>query len=89
MLSIFAIASSRCEPSVRAEGSLKLAPSVAGAEGAGEGVAGAFVLVVLEAGAGAAGTAGVCAFAGVDIGVDGVFDADDEAAGTALGYKTG
>lgn len=50
MPSIFAMASSRCEPKVSAEGSLKVAPSAdgadgaEGAEGAGEGVAGAFAV---------------------------------------------
>ena len=47
MPSIFAIASSRCEPKVSAEGSLKVAPSADGADGAdgaGEGVAGAFAV---------------------------------------------
>jgi hypothetical protein len=84
MLSMFAMASSRWDPSVSADGSLKLAPSAAGADGAGEGVAGAFDVVVFEAGAGAAGGAGVCAVAGA--GVDGAFKADDEAAGAALGF---
>lgn len=67
-----------------ADGSLKLAPSAAGADGAGEGVAGASDVVLLEAGAGAAGAAGVCAGAGA--GVEGAFEADDEAAGAALGF---
>ncbi len=47
MPSIFAIASSRCDPKVSAEGSLKAAPSANGADGAdgaGEGVAGAFTV---------------------------------------------
>lgn len=47
MFSIFAIASSRCDPRVSAEGSLKVAPSANGADGAdgaGEGVAGAFTV---------------------------------------------
>ena len=50
MPSIFAMASSRCDPKVSAEGSLKVAPSAdeadvaEGAEGAGEGVAGAFTV---------------------------------------------
>ena len=53
MPSIFAIASSRCDPNVSAEGSLKVALSAdgadgadgaEGAEGAGEGVAGAFTV---------------------------------------------
>ena len=55
MLSIFAIAASRCAPSVRADGSLKFPSSVpAEAAGAGDGVVGGFE-VVLDAGAGAAG----------------------------------
>ncbi len=46
MLSMFAIASSRCgPPNVSAEGSLKLGPSAPGAMGAGDGVAGAFEVV--------------------------------------------
>ena len=82
MPSIFAIASSLCEPRVRADGSLKFALS-APAAGAGDGVAGAFE-VGSEAGAGAAGAAGVDAGAGA--GVEGSFDVDAEAAGAALGY---
>ena len=59
MLSISVIAASRCAPSVSADGSWKLPDSVVvGAAGAGDGVAGALVDVV-EAGAGAAGGAGV------------------------------
>jgi len=82
ILSILAIASSRCEPKVRADGSLKFALSVPAPAGAGDGVAGAFE-VVLDAGAGAAGAAGVDAGAGA--GVDGVFEVDEEAAEAALG----
>ena len=87
MLSIFAIASSRCAPRVRADGSLKLAPSAdaaaAGAgAGAGDGVDGAFDVVFDMAGAGAAG---VCAIAGA--GVEGAFEEDEEAAGAALGWS--
>ena len=67
-----------------ADGSLKLALSAAGADGAGEGVVGASDVVVLEAGAGAAGAKGVCAVAGA--GVVGAFEVDDEAAGAALGF---
>lgn len=63
---------------------MKLAPSAAEADGAGEGVAGAFCVVVLEAGAGAAGAAGVCADTGA--GVDGAFEVDNEAAGAGLGF---
>ena len=89
MLSIFWMADSRWAPSVRAEGSLKLAGSsavavaVAVAAGAGVGVAGAFAVVVLDAWAGAAGGAGVCALAGA--GVDGALVLDEAAAGGALG----
>ena len=90
MLSMFAIASSPCAPMVRADGSLKLAPSVdataagpgAGA-GAGDGVDGASNVVLDVAGAGAAGTAGVFAVTGV--GVEGAFGVDEEAAGATLG----
>ena len=84
MLSIFAIASSRCAPRVRADGSLKLGPSAgaatAGAD-AGVGVDGAFEIEV--AGPGAAGAAGVCTVTGA--GVEGVFEVDEVAAGAALG----
>lgn len=91
MLSIFWMAASRWEPRARAEGSLKLPASVVvgAAEsiepaGAGDGVAGAFV-VVLEVCAGAAGGAGVCAV--VDgVGVEGALAVDDEPAGVALGW---
>jgi len=58
MLSMFEIAASRCAPRARAEGSLNSAASAAAPAGAGDGVVGAFD-VVLEAGAGAAGAAGV------------------------------
>lgn len=86
MLSIFAIASSRCAPRVRADGSLKLAPSAdAAAAGAGDGVEGAFNVVFDVVGAGAAGAAGVCAVAGA--GVEGAFEVDEEAAGAVLGYS--
>ncbi len=60
MLSIFAIAAALSPPNVNADGSLKLAPSVAllaAAPGAGEGVAGGLLDVVVETGAGAAGGA--------------------------------
>ena len=87
ILSIFAIASSRCEPNVRADGSLKvvLSAPAAAAAGTGEGVAGAFA-VLLEAGAGAAGAAGV--EAGAAAGVDGGFEVDVDAVGAALGYQS-
>lgn len=59
MLSMFWMAASRWAPRARADGSLKLLLSVVvPAPGAGEGVAGASD-VGLEAGAGAAGGAGV------------------------------
>lgn len=84
MLSIFAIASSPCAPRVRADGSLKLAPSAAtAAAGAGDGVDGAFNVVFDVAGAGAAGVVEVCAVAGA--GVEGAFEVDEEAAGADLG----
>ena len=83
MPSIPAIASSRCEPSVKAEGSLKFTPSAGVPVGAGDGVAGAFD-VVFDTGAGAAGAVCVCSVE--DVGVDGAFEEDDEAAGTALGF---
>lgn len=85
MLSMFAIASSRCgPPRASALGSLKFLASAPGAAGAGEGVAGA-VDVVFGAGAGAAGAAGVDAGAGT--GVEGVFEVDEEAAGAAFGFR--
>ena len=69
---------------VRADGSLKLAPSAdVEAAGADDGVDGAFNVVLDVAGAGAAGEAGVCAVAGV--GVEGAFEVDEEAVGAALG----
>ena len=84
MLSIFAIATSRCAPRVRADGSLKLGPSAdtaaAGAE-AGVGVDGAFDIEVARPGA--AGAAGVCTVAGA--GVERAFEVDEVAAGAALG----
>ena len=86
MLSIFATASSRCAPRVRADGSLKLgasADTAAAGAAAGDGVDGAFDVVFNMAGAGAAGAAGVCAVAGA--GVEGAFEVDEEAAGAALG----
>ena len=80
---MFAIASSRCEPSDRAFGSLKAAASAPVAAGAGDGVAGGFE-VVFDAGAGAAGAAGVEADAGA--GVEGAaFGVDADAAGAGLG----
>ena len=81
---MFAIAASRCGPSVRAEGSLKEGLSPAGADGAagaGDGVggtAGAADEVVDCAGAG--GADGVCAAA--ELGVDGAA----LLAGGAFGY---
>ena len=87
MLSILVIASFRSGAVKRDAGLLELPPSVAGAagaEGAGDGVAGAFN-VALDAGAGAAGVEGVWAVAGA--GVDGGFEVDDEAAGAGFGFK--
>lgn len=88
MLSMFWMAASRWAPSVRAEGSLKLAGSVDALEpaGAGVGVAGAFAVVVFNVWAGAAGGAGVWAVAGA--GVEGAFALAEAAAGGALGYVT-
>ena len=87
---MLSIASSRCAPSVNAEGSLKLLPSVAVAPlGAGVGVAGTSDVAVLDAGAGAAGAAGVCAVIGA-AGVDGGFEevVAAELAGAVLGWKS-
>ena len=81
ILSIFAIAASRCAPRARADGSLNSADPAAA--GAGDGVAGALDEEV-EAGAGAAGAAGVRTEAGA--GVEGVADMEDEAAGAAFGF---
>ena len=78
---MLAMAASRCVPRARADGSLNSADPALG--GAGDGVAGAFE-VVLDAGAGAAGTTGVCTGAGA--GVEGAADADEEAAGAAFGF---
>ena len=68
---------------------MKLGPSAdaaaAGAE-AGDGVDGAFDVKLDKAGAGAVGTAGVCAVAGE--GVEGAFEVEEEAVGAALGYDT-
>ena len=83
ILSIFAMASSRCDTDVRAEESFAFPPSAPVVAGTGEGVAGAFDVVFI-AGAGAAGAAGVDAGAGA--GVVGAFEADAEAAGAALGF---
>ncbi len=61
MLSILATAASRCDPSARADGSLKVALSadVLPPVGAGDGVAGGFAGAALVPEAGAAGGAGV------------------------------
>lgn len=85
----FVMAASRCAPSVKADGSLKLPPSVvAAALGAGVGVAGTSDVVGFDAGAGAAGAAGVWAVVGA-AGVDGGFEVvgADELAGAAFGYR--
>ena len=85
---MLSIAASRCAPSVNAEGSLKLLPSVAVAPlGAGVGVAGTSDVVVLNAGAGAAGAAGVWAVGGA-AGVDGGFEevVAAELGGAVLGW---
>lgn len=68
MLSMFSTAAARSFPIVRAEGSLNVRSEAVPAP-AGDGVAGAFALVVEGAATGAAGTAGVCTVAGA--GVDG------------------
>ena len=84
---MLSIAASRCAPSVNAEGSLKLPPSVAVAPvGAGVGVAGTSGEAVLDASAGATGAAGVCAIVGA-AGVDGGFEeaVAAELAGAVLG----
>ena len=76
---MLATAASRCDPSVRADGSLKFPASAVvpiDAAGAGDGEAGASCAEVFDAGAGAAGGAGVCAVTGA--GVDGAL-ADEEA----------
>ena len=89
ILSIFAIAESRCAPRVRADGPLKFPSSVpVAAAGTGDGVAGAFG-VVLDAGAGAAGGTGVEAGIGGGAGVEGALaeEAAEELAGAALGYS--
>ncbi len=90
ILSIFAIAASRCAPSVSADGSLKFPPSVVPpvvVAGAGDGVVGAFPDGVPEAGA-AAGTGadGVCTTFGA--GVEGGLAEEEalEGAGATLGY---
>lgn len=78
MLSMLAIAASRSPPMVRAEGSLNWRNgSAACCAGAGEGVAGAFCVVVNE-GAGAAGATGVWA-AGGGAGVEGAALLEDAA----------
>lgn len=87
---MFAIAASRCAPSVSADGSLKFPPSVVGpvvVAGAGDGVAGALPEDVLWGGAAAAaGADGVCATLGA--GVEGGLAEEEalEVAGAALGY---
>ena len=89
MLSMSAMAAAREEPRARAEGSLNAAGSAAGADvaGAGEGVAGTLPAVLLGAGDGAAGGAGVDATAGT--GVEGAWadeEAADDVAGAAFGF---
>lgn len=89
MLSMLATAASRCDPSVRADGSLKFPPSAVApvdAVGAGVGVTGTSCDGLFDAGAGAAGGAGVCAVAGA--GVDGALEEEealDALAGAAFG----
>ena len=87
MFSRLAIASLRCGPMVRTDGSLKLAPSAdAAAAGAGDGVDGAFDVVFDVAGTGASGAFTVCVIAGA--GVEGAFEADEEVAGAAFGWES-
>lgn len=83
-----AIAASRCAPSVSAEGSLKLPPSVVvPAVEAGVGVAGTSDVAVFDAGAGAAGVAGVWAVVGA-AGVEGGLEVVAvELAGAVFGCK--
>lgn len=85
MPSMFAIAASRSAPSANAEGSLNAVPPDDGAEGAGEGVTGAFV-VVDAAGAGAAG--GAVVLVDVEAGVEGALLTAEDAAGAAFGCST-
>ena len=90
MLSILEIAAARSDPRAKADGSLKLPPSVAappGAAGAGDGVDGIFDDEVLWAATGAGGGAGVCA--GPGVGVEGAFtegDAAEELPGATFGW---
>ena len=83
ILSILAIAAERSDPRAKADGSLKLPPSVVVPldAGAGDGVDGTFDVEVLGAATGAGGGAGVCAGAGV--GVEGAFA--EELPGVVLG----
>lgn len=89
---MLATAASRCDPSVRADGSLKVPPSVVepvAPAGAGDGVAGTSCAEVFDAGAGAAGGAGVCAVTGT--GVAGALEEEevlDALAGAAFGCRT-
>ena len=87
---MFAIAASRCGPSVSADGSLKFPPSavpVVVLAGAGDGVEGAFPDGAFKADEGSAtGADGVCTTFGA--GVEGALLVDEalEVAGAALGY---
>ena len=82
MLNMLAAAASRCAPMANVDGSLNSVPPPADAGGAGDGVAGALVVVLVE-GAGAAGAAGV--FVDVAAGVEGALVAEDDVAGAVLG----
>lgn len=89
---MLATAASRCGPIVRADGSLKVPPSVVETvdpAGAGDGVAGTSCAELFDAGAGAAGGTGVCVVTGT--GVAGTLE-DEEAldalAGAAFGCRT-
>jgi hypothetical protein len=85
MLSMFSIAAARSLPKASEEGSLKdRSVAAAAPAGAGDGVAGGFAAAETEAGAGAAGTAGV--WAGARAGVEGAALLD-EAPGAGFAYK--
>lgn len=88
---MFAIAEARTDPRAKADGSLKVPPSVVvvfAAAGAGEGVEGASAVEVLGAATGAGGGAGVWAV--VAVGVEGGFAEEavaEELAGAGFGCE--
>ena len=91
ILSMLATAASRCDPSVRADGSLKVPPSAVvpvDATGAGVGVAATSCAGIFDAGAGAAGVAGVCTVADAGAGVVGGLE-EEEALGALAGAAFG